>query len=102
MASPEPGFVVQVEQAERTITAASAELGRETLAARLAPLACAGLELVVTDDERAVLWEKAARLAVLAAATVASGQTDRRASGRPRLAAEARGRARRGVRRRGR
>ena len=39
---------------------------------RLEPLAAAGVEVVVGDDERAVLWEKAARLAVLAAATVAS------------------------------
>ena len=45
-----------------------------TLAARLEPLAAAGLELVVRDDEQEVLWEKAARLAVLAAATVASGR----------------------------
>ena len=51
-----------------------ADLDHVTLAARLEPLATAGLELVVRDDEQEVLWEKAARLAVLAAATVASGR----------------------------
>ncbi len=73
-ASPEPGVVVQVEQAGGRITAASADLDRVTLAARLEPLSSAGLELVVRDDEQEVLWEKAARLAVLAVATVASGR----------------------------
>ena len=34
-----------------------------------------GIDVVVATGERAVLWEKAARLAVLAAATVASGLT---------------------------
>jgi 2-dehydropantoate 2-reductase len=32
-----------------------------------------GVDVVVGDDEREVLWEKAVRLAVLAAATTASG-----------------------------
>jgi 2-dehydropantoate 2-reductase len=40
---------------------------------RLEPLRVPGIEVVLGDDERSVLWEKAARLAVLAAATVASG-----------------------------
>ncbi|HEY7178232.1 MAG TPA: 2-dehydropantoate 2-reductase N-terminal domain-containing protein [Gaiella sp.] len=71
--SPEPGVVVQAEQAGGRITAASADLDRSALAARLEPLGASGLELVVLDDEREVLWEKASRLAVLAAATVASG-----------------------------
>ena len=39
----------------------------------LEPLRVPGVDVVLGDDERAVLWEKAARLAVLAAATVASG-----------------------------
>ena len=72
--SPEPGLVVQ-RSAGVTITAASLELGRDALAAALAPLEVPGVDLVVSDDERAVVWEKAARLAVLAAATVASGWT---------------------------
>jgi 2-dehydropantoate 2-reductase len=39
----------------------------------MAPLRSAGLDVVVAGDERHVLWEKAARLAPLAAATAASG-----------------------------
>ena len=78
-ASPEPGLVVLAEQAGGRITAACRELAPDALSERLAPLSAAGLELVVLEDERAVLWEKAARLAVLAAATVATGQHRRRA-----------------------
>lgn len=70
--SPEPGVVVQRTLGAATIAAASAELGAEALAAALAPLRVPGIEVVVLDDERAVLWEKAARLAVLAAGAVAS------------------------------
>jgi 2-dehydropantoate 2-reductase len=69
--SPEPGVVVQRTSGAR-VTAASDSLGRERLGHALAPLRVPGLEVVVADGERAVLWEKAARLAVLAAATVAS------------------------------
>ena len=72
--SSEPGLVVQVS-AGATITAGSAELRRERLEAALAPLRVPGLELVLGVDERTVLWEKAARLAVLAAATAASGES---------------------------
>ncbi len=71
--SPEPGFVVQATKTGGTIAAASRDVDREKLEAALAPLA-AGIEVVVRDDEREVLWEKAARLAVLAAATVASNR----------------------------
>jgi 2-dehydropantoate 2-reductase len=71
--SPEPGFVVQETATEGTVAAASRDVDRERLAAALAPLA-AGVEVLVRDDEREVLWEKAARLAVLAAATVASNR----------------------------
>ena len=71
--SPEPGFVVQ-RSAGATITAASEALPREALERALAPLAVDGIEVVLADDERAVLWEKAARLAVLAAAAIASGK----------------------------
>ena len=71
--SPEPGFVVQ-RSAGATIAAASDALGRRELEARLATLAVPGLEVDVTDDERRVLWEKAARLAVLAAASIAAAR----------------------------
>ena len=64
----------------------------------LAPLRVPGIDVVVATGERAVLWEKAARLAVLAAATVASGLTVGALRADPGLArASARG-ARRGVR----
>jgi 2-dehydropantoate 2-reductase len=70
--SPEPGFVVQ-RTPGATVRAASNDLGRPALGVALEPLGVPGIEVVLCDDERAVLWEKAARLAVLAAATVASG-----------------------------
>ena len=57
------------------ITAASDDLGAASLERSLAPLAVPPLEVVVRDGERDVLWEKAARLAALAAATAASGLT---------------------------
>ena len=72
--APEPGFVVQGTPSPGRITAASRDLGRDRLAAALAPLRVPGIEVVQVDDERDVLWEKAARLSVLAAATVASGR----------------------------
>ncbi len=72
--SPEPGLVVQETPGAR-ITAACEALAAGELERSLAPLRVPGLEVVVADRERAVLWEKAARLAVLAAATVASGAT---------------------------
>lgn len=73
--SPEPGFVVQATPGAARINAASRDVDRERLAAALAPLSVPGIEVVLGDDEREVLWEKAARLAVLAAATVASART---------------------------
>ncbi len=72
--SPEPGLVVQRTQGSAAITVASAEVDAEVLDAALEPLRVPGVEVVVAGDERGVLWEKAARLAVLAAATVASGE----------------------------
>lgn len=69
--SPEPGVVVQRSAGEALITVAS----RDADQAALASLSVPGIELVVADDEREVLWDKAARLAVLAAATVASAET---------------------------
>jgi 2-dehydropantoate 2-reductase len=73
--SPEPGLVVQRTPGDAVVAAASGDLEREALEAVLAPLRVSGIEVVVAEDERAVLWEKAARLAVLAAATVASGES---------------------------
>lgn len=72
--APEPGFVVQGTPSPGRVTAASRDLDRERLATALAPLRVPGIEVVQLDDEREVLWEKATRLAVLAAATVASGR----------------------------
>lgn len=74
-ASREPGVVVQATDGAATIRAASRELAPAALAARLAPLAVPGIEVVVGESESDVLWEKAARLAVLAVGTVASGLT---------------------------
>jgi 2-dehydropantoate 2-reductase len=71
--SPEPGVVVQRSADNAIINASSRELDRSALDAALEPLRVPGVDVVVGHDERAVLWEKAARLAVLAAATVASG-----------------------------
>jgi len=55
------------------VTVASGDLGRGAVEEALRPLADSGVEVVVAGDERAVLWEKVARLGPLAAATVASG-----------------------------
>lgn len=72
--SPEAGVVVQRSAGDAVVTAASRELDAPALEAALAPLRGPGIEVVVAGDEQAVLWEKAARLAVLAAATVAGGR----------------------------
>jgi 2-dehydropantoate 2-reductase len=72
--SPDPGVVVQRPGGPALLTAAAEALGRDLLATRLEPLAVPGIEIAVLDDERVVLWEKAARLAVLAAAAIASGR----------------------------
>ena len=72
--SPDPGVVVQRPGGRALVTAAAEALGRDLLATRLEPLAAPGIELAVLDDERLVLWEKAARLAVLTAAAIASGR----------------------------
>jgi 2-dehydropantoate 2-reductase len=73
--SPEPGVVVQRTTEAAIVEAACAGLGRVALEAALASLRVPGIEVVVADDERAVLWSKTTRLAILAAATVASGRT---------------------------
>jgi 2-dehydropantoate 2-reductase len=73
--SPEPGVVVQRTAAAAVVEAASREADTGTLAAALAPLRVPGIDVVVREDEQSVLWSKAARLAVLAAATAASGRS---------------------------
>jgi len=70
--SPEPGRVVQRTPGTPVVTVASRELEMTALGAALEPLRVPTIDVVLGDDERSVLWEKAARLAVLAAATVAS------------------------------
>ena len=71
--SPTPGVVVQRSPGDALVTVASRELSGGALDAALEPLRVPGIEVVVDGGEPAVLWEKAARLAVLAAATVSSG-----------------------------
>jgi len=70
----EPGVVVQ-RSAGALVTAAGNAVDPARLDAALQPLRVPGIDVVVASGERTVLWEKAARLAVLAAATVAFGQT---------------------------
>lgn len=70
----EPGHVVQTTRGS-VVTAASEALGITALRAALQPLVVPTVEVVVEEDERAVLWDKTARMAVLAAATVASSQS---------------------------
>jgi 2-dehydropantoate 2-reductase len=67
-----PGHVRQ-RSARALVTAAPGDVTRDDLDRALEPLRAAGLDVTVVDDERAVLWGKAARLGPLAAATSASG-----------------------------
>lgn len=71
--SAEPGLVVQ-RTPGAVVTAASRDLGPGRLSELLEPLRVPGIEVVLRLGEATVLWEKAARLAVLSAATVASGE----------------------------
>jgi 2-dehydropantoate 2-reductase len=71
--SPEPGRVVQRTSGTPMVTVASREVDPSALGVALEPLRVPTIDVVLGEDERSVLWEKAARLAVLAAATVASG-----------------------------
>jgi 2-dehydropantoate 2-reductase len=68
-----PGRILQ-RSASAVVTAAPGDVEPDHLERALAPLEEAGIQVVVVPDERAVLWDKAARLAVLAAATVATGR----------------------------
>jgi 2-dehydropantoate 2-reductase len=73
--SPEPAVVVQRTPGTAVVEAASRDVDARALTDALEPLRVPGIDVVVRDDEREVLWSKAARLAVLAAATAASGRT---------------------------
>jgi 2-dehydropantoate 2-reductase len=55
------------------VTAATGDHQRVAVERALRPLADAGIDVVVADDEAGVLWEKTARLGPLAAVTAASG-----------------------------
>src|SRR4029450_4584609 len=62
---------VQVIQPRPTalVTMASEELSREDLEGAAAIMREAGIDVDIEEDEKSVLWRKAARLAVLSAAT---------------------------------
>ncbi len=66
-----PAHIVQLTET-LVVTAASDDLSADDLTAALAPLAAAGVDVRVEASERAVLWEKAARLGPLAAVTALS------------------------------
>ncbi|MGZ4386142.1 MAG: ketopantoate reductase family protein [Gaiellaceae bacterium] len=69
-----PGRVVQTTDFT-IVRMASADLDREQLNAAASFLHRAGVDARVKASEAVVLWEKAARLAPLAAATAAAGRT---------------------------
>lgn len=73
VSSSEPGVVVQTT-AGAVVKVASEQLDPRALGLVLEPLAVPSLQLVLETSERGVLWEKTARMAVLAPATIASGQ----------------------------
>lgn len=66
-----PARVVQLTET-LVVTAASEDVSSDALTAALEPLAVEGVELHIGASERAVLWEKAARLGPLAAVTALS------------------------------
>lgn len=69
----EPGRILQRSNGA-VVTVASDALAEDVLSRALAPLRVPGIDVVIGASERAVLWQKAARLSVLAAATIASGR----------------------------
>jgi 2-dehydropantoate 2-reductase len=66
-----PAHIVQLTET-LVVTAASDDLSPDGLSAALEPLAAAGVDVRPGVSERAVLWEKAARLGPLAAVTALS------------------------------
>lgn len=69
-----PGRVVE-RSGTPLVTAAPGDVTRQSLESAVEPLVQGGIDVRLADDERGVLWEKTARLAVLAAATTASALT---------------------------
>lgn len=68
-----PGSVVQ-RSVSALVTAAPGDVDRAHVENALEPMERAGIPVVLMEDERAVLWDKVARLAVLVAATVVTGR----------------------------
>jgi 2-dehydropantoate 2-reductase len=68
------GRIVQ-QTGRPLVTVASDDVARPDLERAVACLPDAGVDVAVAADERAVLWEKLARLGPLAAATAVSGRT---------------------------
>ena len=66
-----PARIVQTTESA-VVTMASADLSRDDLERAAAILESAGIEVRIGESEKAVLWEKAARLAPLAALTAAA------------------------------
>ena len=66
-----PAHIVQLTET-LVVTVASDDLTADELAAALEPLKAAGVDVRFGSSERAVLWEKAARLGPLAAVTALS------------------------------
>ena len=63
-----PARIVQTTET-MVVTAASDDVSDERLEKSLAPLSAAGVDVRLGESEKAVLWEKAARLGPLAAVT---------------------------------
>ena len=70
-----PGRVVQRSSAAPVVTVAPGDVTSSALVSAATLLRDGGLEVVIDGDERTVLWDKAARLAVLAAATSSTGRS---------------------------
>jgi 2-dehydropantoate 2-reductase len=68
-----PARIVQLT-GTLVVTAASEEMTSDVLSAALEPLGAAGVVVRLGESERAVLWEKAARLGPLAAVTALTQQ----------------------------
>ncbi len=66
-----PAHIVQLTET-LVVTAASDDVSAEQLSVALEPLVAAGVDVRIGTSERAVLWDKAARLGPLAAVTALS------------------------------